>query len=224
MQLLRGAGRGCARRGAAASWKAAYGFLFQPDFTLAPLRPGGDTGSSGSPSACSPSPYAAAMVGRPLHRISPALVEDAGEVLTLQRAAYVTEAQLYGDFHLPALTQSLDDLCAELKLGLAFKATLASGRVVGGVRARFDEGVLHVGRLIVAPDQQGKGIGSALLQRVEGEAPAGTEKYALFTGHLSSANLRLYERHGYLEVRQEVLHPGVTLVHMEKACGTADAR
>lgn len=156
--------------------------------------------------------------------ISPALVEDAGEVLTLQRAAYVTEAQLYDDVRLPALTQSLDDLRAELQQGLAFKATLAFNRVVGGVRARLDDGTLHVGRIIVAPDQQGKGIGSALLQRVEREAPAGTAKYALFTGHLSSANLRLYERHGYLEVRRDVLHAGVTLVHMEKALGTPDAR
>ncbi len=37
----------------------------------------------------------------------------AGELLTLQRAAHVTEAQLYDDARLPALTQSLDDLGAE---------------------------------------------------------------------------------------------------------------
>ncbi len=42
------------------------------------------------------------------------------------------------------------------------------------------------------------------------------ERYALFTGHLSAANLRLYERLGYVEVRREQLHPGVLLVHLEK--------
>ena len=154
--------------------------------------------------------------------IGPLLVEDAGEVLTLQRAAYVTEAQLYDDARLPALTQSLDDLRGELQQGLAFKATLASDRVVGAVRARSDNGTLHVGRLTVAPDQQGKGIGSALLQRVERDAPAGIKKCALFTGHLRSANLRLYGRHGYLEVRRQALHPGVILVHLEKAVRVAD--
>jgi hypothetical protein len=30
---------------------------------------------------------------------------DAGEILTLQRAAYVTEAQAHGDLTLPPLTQ-----------------------------------------------------------------------------------------------------------------------
>lgn len=110
--------------------------------------------------------------------ISLAVVGDAGEVLTLQRAAYVTEAQLYDDMRLPALTQALDELRAELQEGLAFKATLATGRLVGAVRARLDDGTLHVGRLTVAPDQQGKGIGGALLQRMEREAPVGTETYA----------------------------------------------
>lgn len=156
--------------------------------------------------------------------IRPVVVGDAGEVLTLQRAAYVTEAQLYDDVRLPALTQSLDELRVELEQGLAFKATLGSGRMVGSVRARAHRGTLHVGRLVVAPDQQGRGIGSALLERVERDAPAGTGTYALFTGHLSRANLRLYERHGYVEVRREALHPGVTLVHLEKVVGTGDAR
>ncbi len=39
---------------------------------------------------------------------------DAGEILTLQRAAYVTEAQAHRAFDLPALTQSLEELQAEL--------------------------------------------------------------------------------------------------------------
>ncbi|HUG86944.1 MAG TPA: hypothetical protein VMM13_20410 [Euzebya sp.] len=41
------------------------------------------------------------------HTIRAAGPEDAREMLTLQRAAYVTEAQLYDDPNLPALTQTL---------------------------------------------------------------------------------------------------------------------
>ena len=36
--------------------------------------------------------------------------EDAGEVLTLQRAAFVSEALIYGDPDMPPLTQSLEEL------------------------------------------------------------------------------------------------------------------
>ena len=39
---------------------------------------------------------------------------DAGEILTLQRAAYVTEGQIYNTPFLPALTQSYEELVAEL--------------------------------------------------------------------------------------------------------------
>lgn len=147
--------------------------------------------------------------------IEPATVPDCGELLTLQRAAYVTEAQLYGDVRLPALTQTLDELRTELQQGLAYKAT-DRGRIVGAVRASVQEATLHIGRLTVAPDQQGRGIGSALLVHAEARAPADVVAFALFTGHRSVANLRLYERHGYEPVRREALHEGVTLVHLQK--------
>jgi hypothetical protein len=44
--------------------------------------------------------------------------DDLGEVLTVQRAAYVTEAQLYGDPHLPPLAQTLEKLREEVQPGL----------------------------------------------------------------------------------------------------------
>jgi hypothetical protein len=40
---------------------------------------------------------------------------DAGQVLTLQRAAFVTEARAHRDHLLPPLTQTLADLQAELR-------------------------------------------------------------------------------------------------------------
>jgi hypothetical protein len=41
-------------------------------------------------------------------------VEDAGEILTRQQAAYVTEAQAHRDLDLAPLRQSLAELAAEL--------------------------------------------------------------------------------------------------------------
>ena len=147
--------------------------------------------------------------------ISPVQPADVGEIFTLQRAAYVTEAQLYSDVSLPPLRQTYKELAAELESTLAIKATIGH-RIVGAARARLNGSVLHIGRLMVAPDLQGQGIGSQLLTALERAVADRVDRYTLFTGHLSQANIRLYERHGYVEVRREELKPGVVLVHLDK--------
>jgi GNAT superfamily N-acetyltransferase len=131
--------------------------------------------------------------------IRPITPDDAGEVLTLQRAAFVQEAVIYQDIDMPVFAQTLDEVTAELTENLGCVA-LSGPRIVGAVRARIDGGMLLVGRLAIAPDQQGEGIGSALLDAVEerGRA-AGAIEAELFTGRLSEANIRLYERQGYRE-------------------------
>ncbi|MFT3797904.1 GNAT family N-acetyltransferase [Microbacterium sp.] len=140
-------------------------------------------------------------------------VEDAGEVLTLQRAAYATEAQIYGDPFLPALTQTLSELQDELRVGSGAVA-LDGARIVAAVRWTVENGTVHIGRLTVAPDQQGKGLGTTLLRRAEHDSQA--TRAELFTGHLSQANIRLYVREGYAETRRETLRDGVELVYLVK--------
>ncbi|MFD5865293.1 GNAT family N-acetyltransferase [Agromyces sp. NPDC127015] len=137
----------------------------------------------------------------------------AGELLTLQRAAYVSEAQLYLDAFLPALTQTLDEVRRELRHP-ALGVTL-DRRLVAAVRWTVEGPTAHIGRLVVAPDQQGRGLGTTLLRAAE--AASGAESFELFTGHLSAANIRLYEREGYREFRRQALRPGVELVHLRKA-------
>ena len=55
----------------------------------------------------------------------------------------------------------------------------------------------HIGRLMVAPDLQGRGLGRWLLARIEEEAPPGVTTYTLVTGARSTRNQRLYKRAGY---------------------------
>jgi GNAT superfamily N-acetyltransferase len=143
---------------------------------------------------------------------------DAGEVLTLQRAAYVTEAQLHGDLDLPALHQSLDSLAAELAEPevLALGIRDDDGRLLAAVRARIDGAVAHVGRLAVVPDRQGQGLGSALLVELEHALPGGVDELRLFTGERSAGNLRLYARLGYTGTRRTPTPAGYDLVHLAK--------
>jgi ribosomal protein S18 acetylase RimI-like enzyme len=150
---------------------------------------------------------------RPRYHLRPLELADAGELLTLQRAAFVGEAQLYDDPRLPPLTQTLAELEAEIVNSTGIAAT-AGTRLVGAVRMRLHMDVLYINRLAVAPDLQGQGIGTALLRAAETSAPA--HRASLFTGHLSRANLRLYRRLGYVETRQDRESAAPDLIHLTK--------
>lgn len=101
-----------------------------------------------------------------------------------------------------------------MRASVVFKA-MVDGTLVGSVRAHGANGVVQIGRLMVEPSAQGRGIGSALLRAIEAAFPAAAQ-FELFTGSRSEANVRLYERHGYRITRHQALSPNVTLVFMAK--------
>ena len=128
--------------------------------------------------------------------ISPISDEDAGEVLTVQRAAFVSEAAIYGSVDMPPLTQTLSELEAELRSESGLTARI-DGRLVGALRYVEKGALLLIGRIAIAPDMQGEGIGRLLLESAE--KASGADVAELFTGSLSEANIRLYTSCGYEE-------------------------
>ncbi|MGH3444683.1 MAG: tRNA (guanosine(37)-N1)-methyltransferase TrmD [Nocardioidaceae bacterium] len=131
---------------------------------------------------------------------------DAGELFTLQRACWVSEQLANPGVEVPALTESFQTL----REWLADDTVLVahdSGRLVGAVRARLRGDTWEIGRLMVAPDVWGRGLGRDLLARIESLAPAGVEELALVTGARSTRNLKMYKKAGY-RPRGEI-EPGV---------------
>jgi GNAT superfamily N-acetyltransferase len=132
--------------------------------------------------------------------------DDAGEILTLQRAAYVGEAMLYDQF-LPPLHETLDEIRTVL---ISEDTTVLGirddGRLIGTARIKQDG---EIARVAVAPDRQHEGLGSTLL-----EAAIERGGTWLFTGDRSEANLRLYRKHGFVETHREPA-PGHALVYLK---------
>ncbi len=139
---------------------------------------------------------------------------DAGELFTLQRACWVQEEQDNPGVEIPALHETLEDLRGWIARDTVLVARSA-GRLVAAVRASLHEGTWEIGRLMVAPDLQGRGLGRLLLGRIEAAAPQGATSYALVTGAGSVRNQKLYKKAGY-RLRGEI-EPGV--VRMTKAVG-----
>ena len=146
--------------------------------------------------------------------IEQAQTSDAPVILALQKLAYLSEAEIWQDYTIPPLTQTLEEIEREFQSRTVLKVIL-DGKIIGSVRAHLQEGTCYIGRLIVHPDFQNQGIGAKLLREIEGRF-AQARRYELFTGEKSERNLYFYQKWGYRIFRKEELTDKVTLVFLEK--------
>jgi GNAT superfamily N-acetyltransferase len=130
---------------------------------------------------------------------------DAGELLTLQLAAWVREARENDTLDIPPLQEGLDDVVAQLAdPGLTVWGYRESGRLIGTVRTSLlSPSVAFLGRLGVVPDRFRTGIGGALLRLAESRLAASVGRIELITGLRSVSNHAFYARNGYEPVDRD---------------------
>ncbi len=135
------------------------------------------------------------------------------EILQLQKLAYQSEGELYNDFNIPPLVQSLEELEEEAGNSIVLKV-VEDRKIVGSVRAYEEAGSCYISKLIVHPDYQNRGIGKKLISAVENCFKH--VRYELFTGHLSRKNLSLYRKMGYKEYKTRKISDNLELIYLEK--------
>ena len=145
--------------------------------------------------------------------IEQATGSDAEIILRLQKLAYQSEAKRYNDNTIPPLIQTLDEMRVDFKKQTILKAVM-SGRIIGSVRAYMEKGTCYIGRLIVDPDYQNRGIGTRLIHHIESRFEE-ADRFELFTGHESKEALHLYHKLGYTMFKSEQL-TSHTLIFLEK--------
>lgn len=127
---------------------------------------------------------------------------DAGELFTLQQACWLAEARDNESWSIPALLEDLNDVRRSFDRWTTL-VVRTGDRLIGSVRGMLlDDGerpvrTWEIGRLMVAPDLQGRGLGGWLLARAEQQADDAADRFELVTGALSAGNLRRYKRAGY---------------------------
>jgi GNAT superfamily N-acetyltransferase len=146
---------------------------------------------------------------------APLTAADVAELVVLQRCCWVSEAVANRTVDIPPLHESHADVAEWIGRWDTIGIRL-HGRLVAAVRARLEGTEWEIGRLMVAPDLAGRGIGSRLLRVMEERAPAAGTAFTLFTGAKSDRNISVYERAGY-RVRAEA----DGLVFMTKLAGAA---
>jgi ribosomal protein S18 acetylase RimI-like enzyme len=142
--------------------------------------------------------------------------EHAGEVMTIQRAAYLQEARRYGAWDLPPLVETLAQIRDHLADGTPAFGAFDGHRLVGSVRSRVDGERMEVARLAVAPDVQGGGVGRRLLEAISEGAPDEVEVVWLFTGAESDGNIAFYESAGFVRVSEHLDAVGIRCVTLEQ--------
>ncbi len=147
-------------------------------------------------------------------KIMKAQYDDLQSILELQFLAYQSEAELLNNYEIPPLKQTLSEIRNEYAKGVILKAVDSSGRIIGSVRAYQDCDTVHIGKLIVHPEHQKKGIGTALLHEIETVCPSA--RYELFTSDKSQNNLRLYEKSGYERFKEQEMTPTLRFIFLHK--------
>jgi N-acetylglutamate synthase-like GNAT family acetyltransferase len=146
--------------------------------------------------------------------ITIATIEDAEEILLLQKIAYRSEATLYDDFTIPPMTQTLEEIQSDFQIQVYLKIEINS-KIIGSVRGYIQGVTCFIGRLIVHPDYQNQGVGTRLIKAIEAHFSE-AQRFESFTGEKSERTIHIYKKQGYQIFKTEQLTDRVRLVYLEK--------
>lgn len=148
------------------------------------------------------------------YQITKAEINDAEEILKIQKLAYQIEAKRYNNYDITPLKQTVDELKNQFIDHIILKA-VSDGEIIGTVRAHEKDGTCCIGRLAVHPDKQNHGIGTALVKEIEKHYD--TKHYELFVGSKSDNNIHLYKKLGYTIFQRNQYECGnIEIFYMEK--------
>ena len=141
---------------------------------------------------------------------------DAPEILALQKTAYQSEAEIYGDNSLPALQQTLEELQKDFERPeQVFIKTVVNGKIIGSMRGYALNDSAYLSRVLVHPYFRGRGIGRRLVEETEKAFP-NAKRFEVKTGHKSERNLFQFRAQGYKEFKTEPFTPAITWVYLQK--------
>ena len=134
-----------------------------------------------------------------------AMPDEAPLVYDIMQAAF---AEYVGILEPPSAvhTETLDDVVRALEEGGAVLAWL-DGEAVGSARYVFRDTLCYIGRVSVMPGYRGRGIATAMVERIEAIARQnGCTEVEITVRLVLESNVRLYERMGY-QISEVYQHP-----------------
>jgi len=145
--------------------------------------------------------------------------EDTDALFALQKLAFERVAIRANLPTIPPMAETASELRQDFATSTILKA-LWQDDLVGAVRGTLQGNVCIVRRMAVHPEHQGKGIGSALLAKIE-QSFSGVAAFELYTHSQNIEALALYKRFGYQVTRRETIPGSGPMVFMAKVIDIA---
>jgi GNAT superfamily N-acetyltransferase len=147
-----------------------------------------------------------------------ATAADAANVRALTRTAYAKWVPLIGREPIP-MTADYDRAVADHIIELWEER----GELLALIEVVRETDHLSIENVAVRPDQQGKGLGSKLLDHAERLAVSlGLDEIRLYTNAAFASNLLFYSRRGYHEYQRGSRLPGSVTIFMRKKIKAPD--
>ena len=147
-------------------------------------------------------------------KIELATIHDVPALLELQRKAFGPLCEELGWEDAPILSESLEHLYEEFSQCMTLKVENEEGVIVGSVHGKVTDGSLYIGRLMVLPEYQQRGIGKRLFHEIQSRLPH--LRTWLCTCQQVRPPYEFYLREGFRPYQSEIVGPGLTWTYMEK--------
>ncbi len=135
---------------------------------------------------------------------------EAENIRSVFQRSYVVEAKLLNATYFPPLHRPLKDF---IQAETDFFGFIENGSLAAVIEIKKEDSKIHIQSLVVDPDFFRRGIASKLLNFIF------KEYSGLFTVETGAANgpaIALYERYGFLKVKQWMTDVGIEKVGFEK--------
>lgn len=147
-----------------------------------------------------------------------ATLEDAEELLEVQRKSFQEALDLYEDYDTNPMFEKIEKISYKIQNQNYYKI-LADGRIIGGLHAcKLADFECYLNRIFILPSFENLGIGKKAIKFIEEEKDfADAKRWRLDTPHKSFKNHFFYEKLGYVRTgRVEEISEKLKLIYYEK--------
>ena len=148
----------------------------------------------------------------PTFNVHPATADEAANIAALVNAAYSKWIDVIGGKPMPMTVDYAALIAKNCVYSVREEADLVAVLVIWPL-----DDALYIDNIAVAPTHQGRGIGDRLLAFAEQKArELKLDRLTLLTNEKMVSNQIYYRKHGYAELRREIMPNGRRAVWMQK--------